>query len=113
MSEQAHRVKYEALYFDFRDRPLRCKAYRWCPCRCAALVVRGSLLNTTSFGQLREEGPYHPFAEALATVGLKPLLITCIDVHHVQIATYAVERIGGVLFGVATDLLTLELDLDG
>jgi hypothetical protein len=83
--------------------------------RSAAITpefVRGSLLNTTSFGQLRKEGTYHPFAEALAAVGLQPLLITCIDVHHIQIATYVVERIGGVLFGVATDLLTLELDLD-
>jgi hypothetical protein len=65
--------------------------------------VRGNPVNITSFSQLREEGPYHPFTHSLTAVGLQPALITLINVHHIQIATYAVERIGGVLVGVASD----------
>jgi hypothetical protein len=89
--------------------------------RCAAItpeVVREYSLNTTSFGQLGEEGPYHPFAHSLTAVGLQPALITFIDMHYIHIVgyaigCYAIERIGGVLLGVATELLTLELDLRG
>ncbi len=47
------------------------------------------------------------------TVGLQPALITLINVHHLQIVFYPIERIGGVLVGVATDPLALEGDLHG
>ena len=46
-------------------------------------------------------------------VGFQPALITLINVHHIQIAGYAIESIGSVLVGVAAELLTLELDLQG
>jgi hypothetical protein len=49
----------------------------------------------------------------LVAVGLQLALITLINVHHILIVGYAIERIGGVLVGVATDLLTPELDLHG
>src|SRR5215211_617009 len=83
------------------------------PPRSSSVVVRINPLTNESFGQLREECPYHPFAEPLAAVGLQPARIAFINVHHIQIVAYAIERIGGVLVGVATDLLTLELELHG
>jgi hypothetical protein len=47
--------------------------------------MRKNPINTTSLGQLREERPYHPFAESLAAVGLQPALFTLINVHHIHI----------------------------
>jgi hypothetical protein len=87
--------------------------------RCAAIApefVREYSLSNESFGQLGEERPQHPFAHSLTAVGLQPALITFIDMHYIHIVGYAIggyaiERIGGVLVGVATELLTLELDL--